>query len=292
MHNSITTRARSVAALSGGAAITLLGSCAAPATRETPIALTSSAEPGAAAAVAGEQNPSPPAPGTARRVGGDLSAAITGQDGDFRAGPCRIDTPLPAGYPPPTPPDAIDLKTYPGVRLAEVTGTGNPDAGMNRAFWPLFNHIKKHDIAMTSPVEMSFDGLTPDAPRSPDAWSMAFLYRTPELNATGQDGQVTVRDAQPVTVVAFGLRGDYSMALVERGMRAIEDWFAANPDWEPAGNWRTLYYNGPTLRFWNKWAEVQMPVRLAALRIPTPAPTAQAASAASASNPHAASPTP
>lgn len=279
MGKNITTRVGSVAALSGCAAVALLGSCAAPAAHETPIALTSPTEPGAAAATSGDADPGSPAPGTARRVGGDRSAAITGQDGDFRAGPCRIDTPLPAGYPPPTPPGAIDLKTYPGVRLAEVTGTGNPDAGMNRAFWPLFNHIKKHDIAMTSPVEMSYGGLTPDAPRSPDAWSMAFLYRTPDLNATGQDGQVTVRDAQPVTVVAFGLRGDYSMALVERGMLAIEDWFASNPDWEPAGNWRTLYYNGPALRFWNKWAEVQMPVR-------------PAVRAASAATPHAPQSTP
>lgn len=202
-----------------------------------------------------------PAPGQIIRAGGDMQIAISGSDGDFRSGPCRIDTPLPVGYPEPTPPGAIDIKTYPSVRLAEFKGGGNPDRGMNRAFWPLFNHIKKHNIEMTSPVEMEFQGLDADDTRNPESWSMAFLYRTPELNKTGTEGDIIVRDSMPLTVVAIGLKGDYSMSLVERGMRDIEDWLAANPDWEAAGSWRTLYYNGPSIQFWNKWAEVQMPIR-------------------------------
>jgi len=90
---------------------------------------------------------------------------------------------------------------------------------------------------------------------------MAFLYRTAEQNATGTEGEVVVRDAEPVTVVAIGMKGDYGMKLVERGAKEIEDWLAANPEWEAAGGWRSLYYNGPSLDFWNKWAEVQIPVR-------------------------------
>jgi hypothetical protein len=93
-----------------------------------------------------------PVQGASVRVGGTREALVSGSDGNYRAGACSIDTPLPVGYPPPTPPDAIDLKTYPRVRLAEVSGSGYPDAGMNEPFWTLFNHIKRHDIAMTSPV--------------------------------------------------------------------------------------------------------------------------------------------
>lgn len=202
-----------------------------------------------------------PEAGMALRVGGDQSAVVTGSDGDFRFGRCRIDTPLPAGYPRPTPPGAIELKTYPSVRLAEIAGSGNPDSGMNRAFWPLFNHIKKHDIAMTSPVQMDYAGLENKSPTRPDSWSMAFLYRTPDLNTTGEDGPVKVRDSNPVTVLAVGLKGDYSMSLVSKGRSTLEDFLAANPQWEIAGDWRALYYNGPTLMVWNKWAEVQVPVR-------------------------------
>ncbi len=200
-----------------------------------------------------------PAPGSLIRVGGDRQATVTGGDGDYRAGSCRIDTPLPVGYPGPTPSGAIDLKTYPAVRRAEVRGQGTPDQGMNRAFWPLFDHIKGHDIAMTSPVEMEYRG--PGGAAAADDWSMAFLYRTSDLNGTGEEGVVTVRDSDPVTVVSVGLRGTYSMALVRKGVEQIEGWLAANPQWEAAGDWRSLYYNGPALRWWNKWAEVQLPVQ-------------------------------
>lgn len=204
-----------------------------------------------------------PPTGASTRVGGDLHAVVTGTDGNYRAGASRIDTPLPVGYPAPTPPGAIDLKTYPSVRMAEVAGSGNPDSGMNRAFWPLFNHIKKHDIAMTSPVEMSYSGLGHGESPRPTSWSMAFLYRTPELNATGNDGAVVVRDADSITVLAVGIKGDYSMSLVDRGRRHLEGWLAENPGWRAAGDWRSLYYNGPSLLYWNKWAEVQVPVRRA-----------------------------
>jgi len=186
-----------------------------------------------------------PLAGNAVRVGGDMDAMTTGRDGDFRSGPCRIDTPLPAGYPVPTPPGAIELKTYPSVRLAEVRGGENPDRGMNRAFWPLFNHIKRHDIAMTSPVQMEYVGLGTGSPMRAESWSMAFLYRTPDLNAPGVEGPVRVYDAEPVTVLAIGLKGDYSLSLVEKGRRALGEFLAANPQWEAVGDWRALYYNGP-----------------------------------------------
>lgn len=202
-----------------------------------------------------------PAPGELRRVGGDMASTVTGRDGDYHAGSCYIDTPLPSGYPLPTPPGSIDIKTYPSVRRAMVTGSDDPDSGMNGAFWPLFKHIKSHDIAMTSPVEMDFQGLTSQKGAEPTDWTMAFLYRTPELNGTGQEKGVTIKDSSPMTVVSIGMRGNYSMKLVHNGMREIEAWLAQNPAWKPAGNWRTLYYNGPAIRFWNKWAEVQLPIK-------------------------------
>jgi len=205
-----------------------------------------------------------PSAGEALRVGGDMDAAVTGTDGDFRSGRVRIDTPLPVGYPAPTPPNAIELKSYPAVRRAEFSGKGSPDRGMNGAFWPLFNHIKRHDIAMTSPVEMDFVALGEGEQGAPSAWTMSFLYREASLNTTGTEGDVVVRDAAPVTVLAIGLRGDYGQKLVRDGRAQLEEWLKAHPAWERAGEFRALYYNGPQLNFWDKWAEVQVPVRRAA----------------------------
>ena len=203
-----------------------------------------------------------PAPGAAIRVGGSDEKLTQDSKGNYKASKVAIDTPLPEGYPAPTPPGAVEIKTYPSVRRAEVTGTSaNPDRGMNKAFWPLFHHIKKHDIAMTTPVEMDYEGFEGSKDAQPDAWTMSFLYRTPELNEVGQDGTVTVRDAAAVTVAAIGLRGEYTMATMRRGMEQLEDWLSSNPQWEAAGSWRMLCYNGPKLAYWNKWAEVQIPVR-------------------------------
>ncbi|MEY2716113.1 MAG: hypothetical protein RIT24_2456, partial [Planctomycetota bacterium] len=95
-------------------------------------------------------------PALVTRVGGDMKAAIEIRDGEFRFGPSRIESPLPAGYPEPTPPGAIDLKRYPTVRRAEYVSSASPGMGMNMGFFPLFNHIKRNDIAMTSPVEMDY----------------------------------------------------------------------------------------------------------------------------------------
>lgn len=198
-----------------------------------------------------------------QRVAGDMQAVAEFANGEFRSGDCRIPTPLPDGYPPPTPPGAIELKRYPAVRRAGISGSIAPDWGMNFAFFPLFNHIKRRDIAMTSPVEMNYDGLG-EAGTQPTGWTMAFLYRQPELGPEGvdsKDSRVLVEDLPPVTVVAIGLRGPYKLNRVNGGLAALRDWLSRQSAWEPAGDPRALFYNGPEVRSADKWAEVQLPVR-------------------------------
>ncbi|MBX3354905.1 MAG: heme-binding protein [Phycisphaeraceae bacterium] len=259
MHRLRPARIRQFRAHCGFVALLAAAACQSP-TSTVPIANARSAAAGADGAPATHASaPSlrrTPAEGESIRVGGDMTSEVTGRDGDFRAGPCRIDTPLPLGYPMPTPPGAIEIKSYPLVRRAEVRGGGTPDSGMNRAFWPLFNHIKSHDIAMTSPVEMDYGD-------EPGDWTMAFLYRSPDMNRVGQEGRVEVRDAEPTVVIAVGLKGDYSMSLVRRGQQEIDAWMASQSEWVYDGPWRSLYYNGPSIFWWNKWAEVQRPIRLA-----------------------------
>jgi hypothetical protein len=62
------------------------------------------------------------------RVGGDLDARIEIRDGEYRFGPSRIESPLPAGYPEPTPPGAIDVKRYPPgpARRVRLRGLARP----------------------------------------------------------------------------------------------------------------------------------------------------------------------
>jgi len=205
------------------------------------------------------------------RVGGDLERTVEWRDDTWHfseegRGPMTIEAPLPEGYPAPTPPGAIEIKTYPSVRRAEFTGRGNEEFGMNLGFWPLFQHIQRRDIAMTSPVEMDYTGWSPDQETPTGEWTMSFLYRTADLGPTGEDGRVKIVDTAPVTVIAMGVRGPYGSRTVAPALESLMDWLANQPadapQWEIAGDPRAFYYNGPSVRNANKWAEAQIPVRL------------------------------
>ena len=151
-----------------------------------------------------------------------------------------------------------------------MSRTGLPDVGMNVGFWPLFQHIKRRDIAMTSPVEMEYSAVEPREPGAPQRdyestsgdWTMSFLYRTSDLGPLGSDkGGVEVVDVEPMSVLSVGFRGAYGVQRVEAGLHTLEQWLAGQEEWERAGEARALYYNGPERRGGLKWGEVQLPVR-------------------------------
>jgi hypothetical protein len=224
--------------------------------------------------------------GEAMRLEGDAGLVAEFQDGVWRSGTAAIPTPLPVGYPAPTPPGTVELKRYPVVRRAEVGSTrGAANAGRTAAFFPLFNHITRRDIEMTSPVEMeskAYDaaagvasvdesgageaGVDDAAGASRDeAWAMSFLYREVEQGTTGrdeEDGRVRVFDTPEMVVVSRGFQGNYSDARIERELTAVAEWIAADGRMEPAGRARVLMYNGgPGDDPRKYWGEVQLPVR-------------------------------
>ncbi|MCW5764447.1 MAG: heme-binding protein [Phycisphaeraceae bacterium] len=243
--------------------MTVAGGCRAPI---EPSATTLS--PGAESArplMTGPAAPTDPLEGRqVLRVGGNPDAVAQQRGDDWAAGPCRITTPLPEGYPAPTPPGAIELKRYPVVRRAQVGGRQNPDLATNIAFFPLFNHIKRRDIAMTSPVEVDYA----DPSAADTSWTMSFLYRTADLGPTGPDEtnrRVEVIDAPPVTVLAVGIEGPYALSRIRQGLEELDRWLAENPRWRRAGEPRALYYNGPEMPNRAKWSEAQIPVRFVPL---------------------------
>jgi len=226
-------------------------------------AITSAADPEPAARPEGA-----PEPGQAIRLVGDASVKPKLAEGQYRLAEAGvgIETPLPEGYPAPTPPEMIELKTYPAVRRAECSGKGASDMGMVRSFFPLFNHIKKRKIEMTSPVEMEYrrgDGDKPlaEVPLADGDWTVSFLYRKPDMGQAGNDGQVKVVDAPEMVVVSIGMKGGYGSGVVQPGLEALQKWFAGQDAWEPAGDPRSLMYNGPGAPFAHQWMEVQVPVR-------------------------------
>ncbi len=206
-------------------------------------------------------------PRQVERVGGDLAAQVVQSAEGYRFKDMLIDTPLPNGYPPPTPPGALEIKRYPIARRAEIRGGVNSDIGMYAAFWPLFQHIKKRDIAMTSPVEMRYaPGTIANEGGTPRNWSMSFLYRDPSQGPEGTDNNITILDAAPMVVLAIGSRGGYSWNRTEMLIDKLNAWLAAHPAWVVDGDPRAMHYNGPDRPDADKWLEVQLPIRRSEVR--------------------------
>lgn len=205
---------------------------------------------------------------TTWRVAGDLFASVEHTDGGYRFGRMLVETRLPVGYPAPTPPNAVELKRYPSVRRAEFSGSVDARAGTNLAFFPLFNHIQRNDIAMTSPVEMDFhtidaEGNVLAGTEGEDMWTMSFLYATADLGPTGadpRDRRVRVVDTEPVTVIAIGLRGYSGIPSVEEALGELNTWLDGQSEWAAAGSPRAFGYNGPSTPRNLRWSEVQIPI--------------------------------
>ena len=219
-------------------------------------------------------------PDLVKRVGGNRDISIKVVDGVYRYEGAMIESPLPEGYPEPTPPGSIDIKSYPSVRRAELVSKDDSGEGMVTGFFPLFNHIKKRNIAMTAPVEMDYQGLysdfMKDEPAKEGSTTMSFLYRSAKQGPVGDDGKIVVRDTAPLTVVSIGAKGAFDPA---KEFDALREWLKAQNEWEVAGDPRMFVYNGPFIDPEWRWSEVQVPVRrrdaaATATTTNTPAPAA------------------
>lgn len=128
-----------------------------------------------------------------------------------------IEAPLPEGFPEPTPVGEIQIKKYPAYRFA-TTQMAGAESG---AFWTLFTHIKKNDIAMTAPVEMTYGEGAKDKLQ---AKAMAFLYRSLKQGKTGTDEKVEVIDVAPIMALSLGMRGEVNKTTLAEAKAHLEAW--------------------------------------------------------------------
>ena len=165
---------------------------------------------------------------------------------------------LPEGLPGFLALDELELRHYPGYRMVRTGMKG----GTFGAFWPLFSHIKENEIAMTTPVQIDYRR---DGERLREA-SMAFLYGSPTLGAAGSAGQVEVVDVPATTVLTIGSRGHDRPSRVAELRARIDAWLAQHPEWQVAGEMRTMGYNSPSVAAERRYFEVQLPVQPRAAR--------------------------
>ncbi|MFN3167917.1 MAG: heme-binding protein [Phycisphaeraceae bacterium] len=166
------------------------------------------------------------------------------------------EAPRPEGWPDLTPIDEVEVKQYPAYRAAQVTAGDTSQASDSAMFSPLFNHIKREDIAMTAPVAMTYEG---DKPKS-----MAFLYRSTEQGSTGTDDadpRVAVQDVPGQLMASLGVRGRYTQARFDEAVQTLNAWLAERDEqWRAVGEPRYLGYNSPFIFGFLRYGEVQVPV--------------------------------
>ncbi|MSR51102.1 MAG: hypothetical protein EXS07_13775 [Gemmataceae bacterium] len=167
----------------------------------------------------------------------------------------RVEAPVPMGFPAPSPVGVVEIKKLPVYRMAKVANSG---VGGNN-FFTLFNHIKKNNIEMTAPVEMTMTEKNGKYTES----SMAFLYQETTLGKVGPQGNVAVLDTTECTVVSVGMRGSPSSENIESARRWLLEKVKTTPQaYEIAGELKVMGYNSPFMPEKLRYYEVQLPLKL------------------------------
>ena len=167
----------------------------------------------------------------------------------------KVEAPVPAGFPAPSPVGVVEIKKLPVYRMAKVANSG---LGGNN-FFTLFNHIKKNNIEMTAPVEMTMTEKNGKYTES----SMAFLYQETTLGKVGPQGNVAVLDTTECTVVSVGMRGSPSSENIESARRWLLEKIKTTPEaYEIAGELKVMGYNSPFMPEKLRYYEVQLPLKL------------------------------
>lgn len=156
---------------------------------------------------------------------------------------------LPAGFPAPGPYGEIVKKEYPAYRAARTD-----TSGANRGFWTLFRHIKKNEIAMTTPVEMTMKD-TDDGEL--EMAQMAFLYEDPKMGNAGPDGsKVEVVDLPTMKVLSIAWRGPRNDGTInEYKKKLLEE---SKKQGLKGDVFRVLGYNSPSVPRSKRTHELQL----------------------------------
>jgi hypothetical protein len=165
--------------------------------------------------------------------------------------------PLPAGFPKPGPVGEIIIKQYPGSRVA-IVDRDPKHHGSGGLFMPLFRHIEKNHIAMSSPVVMTYQDSAQDKAVMA---SMAFVYPSQSTGQLNPQGTVKVENVPSMMVVSIGVRGGYNASRFLKASGKLYLWLAEHKSqFTAAGQARYLAYNSPFVPPPFQYGEVQIPV--------------------------------
>ncbi len=167
-------------------------------------------------------------------------------------------TSLPQNFPEPTSIGEIEVKSYPRYRGVTYTHTGDLSQATRQAFNPLFQHISRNQIAMTTPVEARYYEAVDHSPHSRS--EVSFLYSSPEIIPENVQSDVKITDTEAMTVVSIGIQGGYTWESYQKNLEKLQNWLQQHPEYKVIGSPRRLFYNSPMTPEPLKYSEVQIPI--------------------------------
>lgn len=196
-------------------------------------------------------------PSAALALGGDERGPVE------KPAAADAEAPLPTGWPGATDPGVIEVKTYPAYRSAVARSKSATMKSQPKLFWPLFSHIQREGIAMTTPVVMTYQPEVVEHPGTKGEVSMEFLYRRPDQGAKKPvENQVAVEDKPSATFVCIGVQGVLDEARMTESLTRLRSWLDEHKrEWVEAGPPRQLGYHGPGTPLPRQLNEVQIPVK-------------------------------
>lgn len=164
------------------------------------------------------------------------------------------EAPLPEGFPPPSTPGRIVVKSYPASRTFS--------AGGGNAFFKCFSYLtlKRHE--MTTPVVMDFPRGATRGSSPPDGASrMHFVLERPSLDKTGKKLLVEVADMPKLAVVSIAHQGELTAGRLQEFEKMLRDYAKTHKGLAIRGDLRVLGYNSPRVKPEKRFWEVQLPVK-------------------------------
>lgn len=159
---------------------------------------------------------------------------------------------------PRTPVGAIEVKKLPARTTLVAAAPGDAFKDRGAAFRQLFAYISANQIAMSVPVEAS-------ASKNEMVFFVGPGAPSPVLPSTNG---VRVQTMPATTVASIGLRGSYSRANYDAGLKRLTAWLAGQSEWRAQGEPYAVYWNSPFMLWFLRKSEIHQPLVPAAAGVP------------------------
>lgn len=144
-----------------------------------------------------------------------------------------------------------EIKQLPQARVITANNTVQSTDAEKPVFKRLFNFLKVNDIAMTIPVEKTFDES-----------EMLFYLGNDAANELQNVETVTLLNLPPRSVLSVGGKGSYKKENLQTTLNKAKQWLAQQSKWQADAEPYVVYWNSPFTLWFMKRFEVHVPVKL------------------------------